>query len=315
MPPLGVALVAAAAATGLFGQSPYVHELLILGVVYAQFAASWDLLCGPTELDNFGHAVFIGGAAYGSAILGRQLGLEPWLSVPVAAAMAAIIGTAIGGLTLRLRGPYFSLATIAVAALAYKLTFILSRYTGGEEGLSGLRPFSHDVGTDLLLCLLLFSVSFLGMHVFMRSRWGLVLRATRHHEDAVIACGFNTAAYKVLAFTLSGFLAGIGGAMYGHTQMQANPDLLSGNLSVMIVLLATVGGRGTLIGPATGAALLILLSEGLRAFEQYRAVIFTGLLILLVYLNPDGLANSTWLKRRTWLQRLVLPRGQGEGAP
>ncbi|HLO95665.1 MAG TPA: branched-chain amino acid ABC transporter permease, partial [Burkholderiaceae bacterium] len=257
--------------------------------------------------------VFIGGAGYGSALLGRHLGLEPWLSVPLAAAAAALAGSAIGALTLRLRGPYFSLATIAFAALAYKLVFILSRYSGGEEGLSGLRPFTSSVGADLLVCLLLFSLSFLAMHAFMRSRCGLVLRATRHHEDAVMACGFNTARYKVLAFTLSGFLAGIGGAMYGHTQMQANPDLLSGSLSVMVVLLATVGGRGTLIGPATAAALLILLSEGLRVFEQYRAVIFTGLLILLVYLNPDGLANSPWLQRRAWLQRLVAPQRKEEG--
>ncbi|MBB2485475.1 branched-chain amino acid ABC transporter permease [Mitsuaria sp. WAJ17] len=315
VPPLGALLVLAAAAAALLIDAPYVHELLILAVVYAQFAASWDLLCGPSGLDNFGHAVFIGGAGYGSALLGRHLGLDPLLSVPLAAAAAAVLGALVGILTLRLRGPYFSLATITVAAVGYKLSFILSRFTGGEEGLSGLRPFTRNVGTDLLVCLALLSLSCLGMQAFMRSRCGLVLRATRHNEDAVMASGYDTAAYKILAFSVSGMLAGLGGAMYGHTQMQVNPDLLSGGLSVMVVLLATVGGRGRPLGPALAAALLILLSEGLRVFEQYRAVIFTGLLILLVYLHPEGLANSPWVRRpRYWRRRGVVQRA-GEGAP
>ena len=315
VPPLGAVLVLAAAAAALLIDAPYVHELLILAVVYAQFAASWDLLCGPTGLDNFGHAVFIGGAGYGSALLGRHLGLDPLFSVPLAAVAAGTLGALLGSLTLRLRGPYFSLAPIAVAAMGYKLSFILSRFTGGEEGLSGLRPFTSSVGADLLVCLALLSVSCLAMQAFMRSRLGLVLRASSHHEDAVMASGYDTAAYKILAFTLSGTLAGLGGAMYAHTQMQVNPDLLSGGLSVMIVLLATVGGRGRPFGPALAAALLILLSEGLRVFEQYRAVIFTGLLILLVYLHPEGLAGSAWVRRRSARRHLAAPRQAGEGRP
>ena len=300
---LGLALLVAAAGAALFAKNVYLHEMLILAVVYAQFAASWDLLCGSTELDNFGHAVFIGGAAYGSALLGRQLDLAPWLSVPIAAVAAGLAGAAIGALTLRLRGPYFSLATIAFAAMSYKLAYILSAVTGGEEGLSGLRLFTPEVATDLLVCLATFSACFLAMQCFKRSRFGLVLRSTRHNEDATVAAGFNTALYKVLAFSLSGFLAGIGGGMYGHTQMQANPELLSAGLSVMIVLLATVGGRGTLVGPALAAALLTLLGEWLRVIEQYRVVIFTGLLIALVYLNPAGFAQQRRLKQPPSLQR------------
>ncbi len=299
---LGLALLAAAG-VALFTNNVYLHEVLILAVVYAQFAASWDLLCGCTELDNFGHAMFVGGAAYGSALLGRHLALDPWLSVPVAAAASALAGAAIGGLTLRLRGPYFSLATIAFAAMSYKLAYILSSVTGGEEGLSGLRSFSGDVATDLLVCLAVFTLCFVAMLAFKQSRFGLILRSTRHNEDATLASGFNTAWYKVLAFALSGFLAGIGGGMYGHTQMQANPELLSAGLSVMIVLLATVGGRGTLVGPALAAALLTLLSEWLRVIEQYRVVIFTGLLIVLVYFNPAGFANKRPLQRLFSLRR------------
>lgn len=287
-----VMAVLAAVAAACFGTSIYLHEVLIVAVLHAQYAASWDLFSGPTELDNFGHALFIGMAAYGSALLGRHLGLSPWLSVPAGAVAAALLGAAIGGLTLRLRGPYFSLATLACAAVGFKLAYLLSGVTGGEEGLSGLRSFTGEARSDLLVCLLFFSMSMGAMLAFQRSRRGLILRATRHNEEAAQACGLDTARCKVEAFTLSGFLAGIGGGLHGHTQMQVNPELLAGSLCVLVVLLATIGGRGTLVGPALAAATLTLVNEGLRAVEPYRALLFTGLLIALVCLFPDGLAAA-----------------------
>ncbi len=287
-----LAAVLAAAGAACFGSSVYLHEVLIVAVLHAQYAASWDLFSGPTELDNFGHALFIGMAAYGSALLGRHLGLSPWLSVPAGAVAAALLGAVIGALTLRLRGPYFSLATLACAAVGFKLAYLLSGVTGGEEGLSGLRTFTGEARSDLLVCLLFFSMSMVAMMAFQRSRQGLILRATRHNEEAAQACGLDTARCKVQAFMLSGFLAGIGGGLHGHTQMQVNPELLSGSLCVLVVLLATVGGRGTLVGPALAAAVLALANEGLRAIEPYRALMFTGSLIVLVWLVPDGLVAA-----------------------
>jgi branched-chain amino acid transport system permease protein len=287
-----LAAVLAAAGAACFGSSVYLHEVLIVAVLHAQYAASWDLFSGPTELDNFGHALFIGMAAYGSALLGRHLGLSPWLSVPAGAVAAALLGAVIGALTLRLRGPYFSLATLACAAVGFKLAYLLSGVTGGEEGLSGLRTFTGEARSDLLVCLLFFSMSMVAMMAFQRSRQGLILRATRHNEEAAQACGLGTARCKVQAFMLSGFLAGIGGGLHGHTQMQVNPELLSGSLCVLVVLLATVGGRGTLVGPALAAAVLALANEGLRAIEPYRALLFTGSLIVLVWLVPDGLVAA-----------------------
>ena len=286
------AAVLAAAVAACFGTSVYLHEVLIVAVLHAQYAASWDLFSGPTELDNFGHALFIGVAAYGSALLGRHLGLSPWLSVPAGALAAALLGAAIGALTLRLRGPYFSLATLACAAVGFKLAYLLSGVTGGEEGLSGLRTFTGEARSDLLVCLLFFSMSMGAMWLFQRSRQGLILRATRHNEEAAQACGLDTARCKVRAFMLSGFLAGIGGGLHGHTQMQVNPELLAGSLCVLVVPFATVGGRGTLAGPALAAAALTLAHEGLRAVEPYRALIFTGSLIALVWLFLDGLAAA-----------------------
>jgi branched-chain amino acid transport system permease protein len=280
-------------------------EILILAIIYAQFAASWDLLSGFTDQDSFGHAFFIGGTAYLSALLGQWLDWSPWITAPAASIIAALIGSLIGAMTLRLRGPYFALSTIAIAVVLYKLAYVLSGMTGGEEGLSGLRSFTDGVNTDLLTCVVIFTISFLGMQLLCRSRYGLILRSTKHNEDAAQASGINTAYYKVLAFTLSGFLAGLGGAMYGHTQMQVNPELLAGSLSVMIVLIAIVGGRGTIAGPAIAAIVLTVLDEWLRIIDQYRGVIFTAMLIALVYANPAGFANSRFLSRYGRLRRLL----------
>lgn len=286
----------------------YAMEVLVLVVVYAQFAASWDILSGYTDQDNFGHAFFIGGAGYLAALSNKWLHISPWLDVPLAATIAAIVGMGAGWLTLRLRGPYFALSTIAFAAMLFKLAYIFSKFTGGEEGLSGIDPFTEDVSTDLYTCLALLVLSVILLSAFARSHYGLVLRATRHDEDAAQASGIDTAHYKIIGFAVSGFFAGIGGGMYVHTHMHVSPDQLAGSLSVYVVLLATIGGRGTVIGPAFAAGLLTIFGEWLRVIEDYRVSLFTATLILLAYLFHAGLANAGSITRHKVLRLILLGR-------
>ncbi|MFA5520367.1 MAG: branched-chain amino acid ABC transporter permease [Castellaniella sp.] len=284
--------VAAIGATAIFSENIYLIEMLVFVLLYAQYAASWDILSGYTQQDNYGHAFFIGGAGYLSAMLNRYLDLSPWLSVPVSAGIAALVGVGIGWLTLRLRGPYFALSTIAFAAVLTKLAHIFSETTGGDEGLSGLDTFTDGVSSDIAVAIVLVVASVILLTAFANSHYGLILRSTQHNEDAAQASGINTAFYKILAFVVSGFFAGIGGAMYAHLNMQINPGMLSAQLSVLIVLLAIVGGRGTIIGPVLIAGAFTFFNEWLHVVELYRGVIFTGTLIILVYANPDGFANS-----------------------
>jgi branched-chain amino acid transport system permease protein len=302
---IGVACIAVVA---VHGGDFYLMEVLVLVILYAQFAASWDVLCGYSAQDNFGHAFFIGCAGYLAAMLHGWIGISSWFTVPLAAAGAALMGLGIGWLTLRLRGPYFALSTIAFAAMLFELTFIFSEVTGGEEGISGISPFTSGVATDLLTCLVIFLISTICMTAFVRSHYGLILRSTQHNEDAAQASGLNTAWYKVMAFVVSGFFAGVGGSMYSHTYMQVNPELLAGSLSVLIVLLAVAGGRGTIVGPVFAAAGLMLLNEWLRIIEDYRPVLFTGTLIILVYLNPSGMANARILLRWPRLRHFLFGR-------
>lgn len=300
--------VAGLAAISAFSDNVYLTEMLVLVILYAQFAASWDVLSGYTEQDNYGHAFFIGGAGYLSAMLNKYFAMSPWVGGPLAASAAAFVGLFVGWMTLRLRGPYFALSTIAFAAVLGKLVYIFSGATGGDEGLSGLDTLTSGANTDMALMLALFVASVICLTAFSRSHYGLILRSTQHNEDAAQASGINTAYYKVVGFVVSGFFAGIGGAMYAHVNMQVNPALLSGQLSVLIVLLAIVGGRGTIMGPVLAAGAFTFFNEWLHIVEVYRGIIFTGTLIVLVYLNPAGFANAAFFQRTPKLRWFLFGR-------
>lgn len=306
MSPAFILTVLGIAATSFLSSNFYLLELLVLAVIYMQFVASWDVLCGYANQDNFGLALFTGMAGYSAAIMNKSLGLSPWLTIPVSALFAAVLGLIVGWLALRLRGAYFSLLTIVSAAVLYKCVYIFSGFAGGEEGLSGIDSFSYSVEMDLLVSVVLLFVSVFCMTAFVRSHYGLILRSTQHNEDAAIASGINTAYYKIVGFVVSAFFAGIGGAMFAHTQMQVNPELIAIALSVLVVLMAVAGGRGTIYGPIFAAALLTFFNEWLRVIEAYRPIIFTGTLILLIYIFPLGVANTRFLSRFRAIRRFLL---------
>lgn len=297
MSPAFYLLVLAIVLTATFSSNFYILEVLVLAVLYMQFAASWDILCGYTNQDNFGLAFFTGTAGYTSALLNTSLDISPWLGVPLGALLAALAGLGIGLLALRLRGAYFALLTIVAAAVLFKCTYIFHGLTGGEEGITGITPFTDSVETDLLVCVALLFVSVLCMTVFARSHYGLILRSTQHNEDAATASGINTAHYKIMGFMVSAFFAGIGGGMFAHTQMQVNPELMAASLSVLIVLIAVTGGRGTIFGPILAALLLTFYNEWLRIVEDFRPIIYTGTMIVLIYLFPSGIANAPLFRR------------------
>lgn len=294
----------------LFSDNFYLLEIAVLIVIYMQFSASWDVLSGYTSQDNFGLAFFTGLSGYVAAIVNTKIGLSPWLTIPIAAVAAGLGGYIIGILALRLRGAYFSLLTIVVAAVLYKSAFIFSSFTGGEEGISGIATFGDTVEFDLFICVCLFLVSVMLLSLFARSHYGLILRSTQQNEDAAIASGIDTAHYKIAGFVVSSFFAGVGGAMFAHTQMQVNPELLAISLSVLVVLLAVIGGRGTIVGPIIAAVILTWFNEWLRIAEEIRPIVYTGVLILLIYLFPSGLVSTMAVQRSRFAKYIIFGRGK-----
>jgi branched-chain amino acid transport system permease protein len=241
-----------------------------------------------------------------SGALNSFLSLSPALSISLAALAAGLSGVLIGYLTLRLKGPYFSMATLAFAGILYKLAFIFYKFTGGEEGLSGLASLTPSPLADFYVIWSITVATYFWLIYYARSKHGTILKAIRADEDVAQSSGINTAYYKVEAFALSGFLAGIGGAVFSHAQMSVGPTMLSGTLSVLVVLLAMIGGMGTIVGPLMGAVFLSILNEALRVVEAYRIVIYTGLLIIFIYLAPEGFMNLAFIKRIPWLRNFLI---------
>jgi branched-chain amino acid transport system permease protein len=304
--PVGLAILLGGFLFGLLSNNYFYIEVMILAAIYAIFAMSWDILTGYTHEVNFGFAFFVGGAGYISGICNLRLGLPPYATIIIGALAAGLAGLLIGYLTLRLKGPYFAMVTLAFAAILFKLAFLLYEYTGGEEGISGLTGLTPDPRYDFLLVWFITALIYLALRAYAKSKHGYILKAIRADEDAAQSSGINTAYYKIEAFTISGLLGGIGGGLFAHSQMQIGPTMLSGYISIVVVLLAMIGGMGTIVGPLIGAIALHLLNDLLRVIEEYRIVTYSGLLILFIYLAPNGLVNLNAIRKSKPLSFLFL---------
>lgn len=276
----------------LFSQDPYHLRVLTLSALFAIYAASWDLLSGYTGQVSLGHAFFFGLSGYASAILGRELGLTPGLTIPLGALLATVAGVLVGLPSLRVKGPYLSLVTLAFPIIALGFIFLFPGFTGGELGLSGLARLG---GSRLQEYYLVVGVMLVALYLMWRltaSRVGLFFHAIREDEAAVRMVGVNTVAYKLLAFGASAFFAGLAGGLYAHYLRVAGPDSLSLFTSIQPVIWTVFGGIATLYGPVAGTFLLVPLLEVLRVAEEWRMVAFALLILLVMRFLPQGVVRG-----------------------
>ena len=287
---LGLAIFSAVVLLApLVVEDPYYLELLFLCHYYVILASSWDLLSGFTGNINFGHAFFIGGAGYMGAVLNLNLGWPPWLTLPIGGLTAALCGLVVGTVTLRLKGPYFAAVTFCFGALLYKWFMVSSKFLGGEEGLSGIVPLTDSPsGNYYLSGLLMLAVVFI-LYFISKSPFGLILRSIGENETASEGSGINTTYYKVVAFIISAAIAGVAGVMYAHAQMHVGPEMTHDSLSALILMMAVVGGMGSIIGPIMGAYLLTLVNESLRFMGELRLLIYSGAVVAVIFFAPKGL--------------------------
>jgi len=276
------------AAVPLYIKNRAIVELIILANIYAVYVASWDILCGYTGQVSFGHALFIGGGAYTAALLNFYFRIPPWLTIFIGGGVAALFGLIIGMPCLRLRGPYFALATFAAAAFPYGLTDVYWEITGGLDGLYGIAPLWPTLAGKYYFSVLLTGVCCGLLYIGGRSNKGLILKSIREDEIAAMASGINTTRYKLVTFVISGFLAGVAGAFYSHNQLHVGPETLSINLSLLVIIMSVVGGIGTITGPICGAYLLTIFNEMLREWEEVRLIIYTASVVLILLFVPKG---------------------------
>lgn len=298
----------------LLSRNSYLLHVLILSMIFGIFASAWNLVTGFAGLKTFGHHAFFGIGAYCSALVAMRSGLSPWLTIWIAALMAAIAGLFIGLPILRIKSmPHVAIVTLGFAEIVRITISNLQSITRGELGLWGIPPFegftlpglgevtftpADKVGYYYLsLCLLTLATGVITL--LMRSKSGLALVAMRDAEDAAESLGVNLTRHKLLVFGVSAFLVGIAGAFFGHYIGILTPSAAVGpDLMILIIAMALVGGLGTLSGPLIGALMLTGVVELLRAFTDLRLLIYGAIIIVVVMFLPRGLATLGPIVRR-----------------
>jgi branched-chain amino acid transport system permease protein len=283
----------------LFSQDPYLLRIVAMTCIFAIYAASWDLLAGYAGQVSFGHALFFGVGAYGSALASLELGISPWLGLVIGSAMATAAGFAVGYLCLRLRGSYLSLATLAFPLITIGILFAFPERSGGELGVSGLRSLLPSRTANYYLIAAVMLALVWGLWSIADSRFGLVLHAIRDDEVAARASGINTPRYKVAAFGISACAAGIAGALYAHFMRGAGPSTLEVGLSFQAVIWGIFGGVATIYGPVVAVFVLYPLTEWLGTFTavgELRLLIFAVVVLLVLLFMPGGL--TPWVRDR-----------------
>lgn len=297
----------ALAVTGAMPMSAFGRHVLIIGLIYATVAASWDLLIGYAGQLSFGHAALFGVGGYAAAILSGKVGISPWANLFLGGVVAALLGAVFGLPALRVRGPYLALTTLALMSATQVVIQGWNGLTGGQQGYYGYRtlpgiPYSVEnyYWVALVYSVLAFSFLYwLGSHTALGLRW----QALRDDEMRASALGLNVVWAKLLAFAISAFVAGVAGAIFANYITVVTPDMVSFNLTTILVAMAVIGGRGTIFGALIGGLGLETASQYLRlAGVVYNDIATGALVVLVIWFMPDGVLGTfgRLLRHRSW---------------
>ncbi|MEA2784699.1 MAG: branched-chain amino acid transport system permease protein [Candidatus Eremiobacteraeota bacterium] len=252
-----------------------VYPVLAIDIVaYALFAVAFDLLLGFTGLLSFGHAMFWGGAGYVATILIAKAHAPFPLAVVAAIGYAALLALIVGAIAIRRQGIYFAMITLALAQLQYFFAYQLGGWTGGENGvqLAGRGTlFGMPLENDVAFYYAVLVVAALGTYLVVRvvrSPFGAVLGAMRENEQRAIALGYRVDRYKLIAFVLSGTLAGLAGVLFAVGNRLSGLDGVDWHTSGKVVMMSILGGIGTVFGPIAGAGIF----ESLDYFVSKTAI-------------------------------------------
>lgn len=305
--PIVIALVAATFAVGWgleASLNPYVVRIVINSGIAMILAMSLNLVNGCAGQFSLGHAGFMGVGAYVSATLTTLIGVS-FFEYPLGVGLAVVIGGIAAGIagylvglpSLRLKGDYLAIVTLGFGEII-RITFLNIQAVGGPRGLPGI-PRGSDFFWVFLWVLATFFVLFRLIH----SSYGRAILSVREDEIAAEAMGVDVTKYKVIAFAISSFFAGIAGGLFAHYQGFIDPNSFSFNRSVEVVIMVVIGGMGSLSGSILGAIIVTVLPEILRVFEQYRMVIFPTLLIMVMLWRPMGIMGHRELWELSFVRR------------
>jgi branched-chain amino acid transport system permease protein len=283
------------------GLSLYVITFLFMVLMNAALTVGWNIIGGYAGYFSFGHVAFVGAGGYTTAILLSRLGWSPILTTPIAGVVAAVIALIIGYPCLRLRGPYFSLITLIVA-LAVKVVVINIPGLNAASGIFVTPPARTILASRTILfeaMAVILVITLLVAYLIENSRFGIGLKAIREDEEVAGTQGIDTAKMKFYAFVISAGLAGLVGGIFSWYQGFLYPDpMFSTNLSVMIVLMALLGGTNSWVGALSGAVIVTIVREflNLSIGSAMSQVVFGLLLIVTILYLPNGIVG--WFSKR-----------------
>src|ERR1700734_2822611 len=288
-----------------FLMTDYPRALVSEIYIFAIFAMSLDLLLGFTGLMSLGHAAFFGLGAYAVAVLGVQFGINAWFGVAAGVVVAGCGATLIGFFCVRTAGIPFLMLTLALSQLVYTVALKWRDVTGGSDGIAiAERPsfFGFDLSHSLpmyFMALVFFALTYWGLRRLLNAPLGQAFIGLRENEQRMATIGYRTRAYKLLSFTIAGGLAGFAGALYAIFNGFISSDAVYWTASGDILIMTMLGGAGTLIGPALGAAIFLLMKNVVSSFSEHWMAIIGAVFICCVMFFPAGL----WGAAREILQR------------
>ncbi len=301
----------AVAVLPLFARNVYVQNILILTLLYAALSQSWNILSGYCGQISLGHALYFGLGAYVTFVLFTKFGVVPWLGMAAGGGIAALIALALGYPCFRLRGHYFTIATIVIAEMAY-LLFLNWDWVGAALGIeipirrdSWLTfQFARNKLPYFYAALALACITWLVTWIIEDSRWGYWWRAVKDNPEAAESLGVVVFRSKMAAAAVSAFFTAVGGSFYAQFVSYIDPEsVMSFHFSLLMALPAVLGGIGTLWGPALGAAILIPMTELTRSYmggsgNGIDLIVYGSLIMLVALARPEGLVGLFARRRR-----------------
>ncbi|HBF36951.1 MAG TPA: branched-chain amino acid ABC transporter permease [Firmicutes bacterium] len=289
----------------------YTAQILTFGAINVIIALGLNLISGFTGQLALGHAGFMAIGAYSTAFLVMQARIPLLPAILIGGIVTAIFGFVIGFPTLRLKGDYLAIVTLGFGEIIRVIMINMDSVTGGAAGLKGIPSFSDDINLGPIISFIwvyLFMIAtILLINNLMKSSHGRAIVSIREDEIAANAMGINVFYYKMFSFTLSAFIAGIGGGLYALLFGYLNPTMFSWLKSMDFVIIVVLGGMGSIVGTVATGFILTYLQEFLRILQDYRLVIYPLILIFVMLFKPTGFVGIVE-DTKTWVKRVFLKK-------
>jgi branched-chain amino acid transport system permease protein len=278
--------------------SAYTISLLSIVGINVILAVSLNIISGFCGQISLGHGAFYGAGAYAAALAAIATRNVP-LALLAATVVGSVLGLIVGFASLRVRSDFLAVTTIGINFLF--TGFVRKQgWLGGEMGISSIPPSGLGASGNMLM-IELFAVATIAVSLYVNASWmGFAFRAVAEDEDAAATLAVNGAAYKLVAFALGTALAGLAGGLYAYFTQFINVDAFDFITSVMLMAMVVIGGIGSTFGVAVAAVMLTLLPETFRFINEYRLLVFGGLMVLFISLAPGGLASIFHGTRTRW---------------